>query len=62
MNIVLYIAIYYTTGITLSSLFFYKILRQCLYEKPGVPPPKKVRWQTIPAMFLLYNNATLGWR
>lgn len=62
MNIVLFLTIYYIISITLSSLIFYKILQQCLYEKPGVSPPKKVRWQTISAMFLLHNNATLGWR
>lgn len=54
MNIVLYIAIYCIISITLSSLIFYKLLRQCLYKKPGMPPPKKVRRQTIPAMFLLH--------
>lgn len=59
MNIVLFLAIYCFISITLSSLIFYKILRQCLYKKLGMPPLKKIRRQTIPVMFF---NAILEWR
>ena len=44
---------YYTSIITLSSLITYKI-RQPMCKWWHLPPPNKMRWQTILAMFLMH--------
>lgn len=54
MNTILFIAIYCIISITLTSLIYYKIFRPSLYKKRYMPPPKKMRWQTIFAVFLLH--------
>ena len=54
MNTILFIAIYCTISIILISLIYYKIFRPSLYAKRYIPPPKKMRWQTIFAVFLLH--------
>ena len=53
MNIVLFLAIYCIISITLSSLVTYKI-RYPFYKLCHLPPPNKMRWQTVSVTFLLY--------
>lgn len=52
-NYILFLVIYYTLAITLSSLVTYKI-RYPFYKLCHLPPSNKMRWQTISVTFLLH--------
>lgn len=52
-NDILFLVIYYTLAITLSSLVTYKI-RYPFYKLCHLPPSNKMRWQTISVTFLLH--------
>lgn len=52
-NDVIFLTIYYTLAITLSSLIVYKI--RCPFHKLcHLPPANKMRWQTVSTTFLLH--------
>ena len=52
-NDVVFLTLYYTLAITLSSLIVYKI-RYPFYKLRHLPPSNKMRWQTVSATFLLH--------
>ena len=52
-NDIVFLTIYYTLAITLASLITYKI-RYPFYKLCHLPPPNKVRWQTVSTTFLLH--------
>lgn len=52
-NDVVFLTIYYTLAITLSSLIVYKI-RYPFHKLCHLPPANKMRWQTVSATFLLH--------
>lgn len=52
-NDLVFLVFYYTSIILLSSLITYKI-RQPVCKWWHLPPPNKMRWQTILAMFLMH--------
>jgi len=52
-NDIVFQVFYYTSIILLSSLITYKI-RQPVCKWWHLPPPNKMRWQTILAMFLMH--------
>lgn len=52
-NDIIFLTIYYTLAITLSSLIVYKI--RCPFHKLcHLPPANKMRWQTVSTTFLLH--------
>ena len=52
-NDIVFLTIYYTLAITLASLITYKI-RYPFYKLCHLPPPNKMRWQTVSTTFLLH--------
>ena len=52
-NDIVFLIVYYTLAITLSSLITYKI-RYPFHKLCHLPPANKLQWQTVLAIFLLH--------
>lgn len=53
INDIIFLTIYYTIAITLSSLIVYKI-RYPFHKLCRLPPPNKMKLQTVSVIFLLH--------